>query len=1182
MEERISRIGRNGGNLTFSESKIELTLEYNEAVDGYFEIECEGENTMEGYVYSSSVRMQCGVRLISGSKVAVPYKFDSKGMSQGDVLKGSFMIVSNLGEYILPFVASVKLKTIESSLGTIRNLFHFTNLAKSNWDEAAGIFCKSSFTDIMTGQDAKYRDLYEGLSERGNTNHNLEEFLIGINKKKIIEYSLSETSIVLTDSRETHAEYVDINRIGWGYTLIAVKAEGDYIELPKNRLKAEDFEDNKCRFEYVIRADKLHPGKNPGRLTFKHLYGQFHVDINVVSGNKNKRLGAFHRRNSIRYQIIRHYLDYRIGLIDKGKWIQLTEELISHRVSVEGDDTVTLLFEAYLLLAQERYNEAKWILDRKIAPVIEEETDERYCFYLYLTTIYSADEYYTREINDKISAIFDRNPLNFYIAWIMLHTSYEFKRNPTRMYAFALNQLEKGCNSPLMYIELVKMLHAMPTLLMHFDEEEIRLLNFAAKKRIVSTELREQIAYRAAGLRDYDKRVVRILKLLYESNPTDDVLNAMCTQLIKGDKTGARYLKWYEKGIEKGLSVTRLYECYMLSVGDDSDVKIPQEVLMYFSYDNDLPYEQAAVLYAYIIRNRAAIPDIYMTCRSSIERFTLKQLYAEKVSRELSYLYTELVVKDMPTEDNLRQLSRLLLKHRITVEDSSIVSVIVIDSRLKKEMVYQVLSGKTLVDLPNNEYTVLLEDTLGNRYYGTKEYITERYFLPRKLLPVVEPYAENTLLFNLYVCEGSKEFINVNERNADRYAYLESNDEVSEEYRTAIRLPLIRYYQDTDNMAMLDGLLDRIGREDLAGEDRDELLKLLLLRGFIGKAYEYALYYGPESVDPQVLVRLTTGIIEKDGFIEDENLTAMIYSAFERGKYNETGLKYLTDFYKGPAKNLRDIWKAASGFYVDTYKICETMIKQTLTTGAYTGQEGRILREYVEGGASTGLELEYLKYFADDHLLSDRLIDEYFFTEMARIYENENSLPTVCMLSFLKYYAQNVKLSDIPEDIAGHIRRYIHILYAEQGIVMSYMQEFAAISPESEELAKQTVVEYRGMEGARVTINYYISSENDESIGYIRDEMKEVYGGIFCKSFLVFFGETLQYYITEESGGIEELTESGTAAKNNVGSTQTDDKFSLINDISMATTLKDYETALKLAGEYKKKEFYAKHLFTMQ
>ena len=136
------------------------------------------------------------------------------------------------------------------------------------------------------------------------------------------------------------------------------------------------------------------------------------------------------------------------------------------------------------------------------------------------------------------------------------------------------------------------MLHVMPSLLMHFDEEEMRMLTFAARNKIVSTELREQIAYQAMRIRDYDFRIVRILKLLYESNPTDDVLQAICTQLIRGDKIGSKYFEWYEKGVQKGFSVTRLYESYIISAADKADITIPIPVLMYFSYDNNLPYEQ--------------------------------------------------------------------------------------------------------------------------------------------------------------------------------------------------------------------------------------------------------------------------------------------------------------------------------------------------------------------------------------------------------------------------------------------------------------------------------------------------------------------------------------------------------------------------------------------------------------
>ena len=144
------------------------------------------------------------------------------------------------------------------------------------------------------------------------------------------------------------------------------------------------------------------------------------------------------------------------------------------------------------------------------------------------------------------------------------------------------------------------------------------------------------------------------------------------------------------------------------------------------------------------------------------------------------------------------------------------------------------------------------------------------------------------------------------------------------------------------------------------------------------------------------------------------------------------------------------------------------------------------------------------------------------------------------------------------------------------------MQAFASISPESEELSKLSIVEYSGQPGSRVMINYFISSENSENYGYTREEMKEVYGGIYTKSFLLFFGETLQYYITEESGGMEELTQSGTASKNDVDSSDLADRFGLINDISMASTLKDYDTALRLLEEYKQKEYIADSVFFPQ
>lgn len=1159
-----------------------MSLQLGEVFEGFFEIE---ENTgldMEGYIYSSSVRMQLGVDSFHGAVAAIPYEFNTDGMQPGDVLKGNIMIVSNMGEYVLPFVATVGFDVLESSMGSIKNLFHFTNLAKTNWDEAVRIFSSPHFIDIMTGNDAKFRNLYIGLSERGNKNYSLEEFLIGINKKQMVEYTVDRESIRVSEPQGDVRQSIAVERNGWGYTLLAVKAEGDFIELSTNRLEERDFESNVCHFDFIIHENKLHGGKNFGKITFKSLYSTVSVDITVVNTIAQKTAISLHKKKSVKYSLVRHYIDFITKKMPQTKWLSLAEELVNHRALAGSDDLENALYQTHILLMQERFNEAKWLLDHKIVDDIEEASNELYCYYLYLMTLYNVDDYYTREVNDRIQSIYEKDPENWRVAWILMRTNDEFKRNPSRLYAFAIKQLERGCASPIFYAEIIRELNSVPSLLVHFDDDEKRLLLYASKNHLVGNALQGQIAYHAARQRNFDERTLKMLCYLYEGLPTDDVLQAICSQLMKGDLIGEKYFKWYELGIQKNLQVTKLYENYMLSLNTLSDHPIPRDVLMYFSYQSDLPVEKNAYIYAYVVKNKDTMPEMYNLYLDSMSRFVAKQLYAGKITRDLAYLYQEIIMKEMATVDNIRQFAKLLLVHCIRVNDPNIVSVVVMDERLKDEIVYPVVNGMSYVTLFSSDYTLLLIDKLGNRYYHTKEYSTERYFLPRKLLPKIEKYTEDSLLFDLYICEGNMDYITVTERNVGRFMYLEQSEHISEKFRSKIRMPLIRYYLDRDDTLNVDAILGRLTRADVPYNDRDELIKILLNRGYLDTAYDYAKYFGPEAIDPQILVRLATAVIDRDGMAQEQFLTGFIVAAFEKKKYNETVLTYLVRFYKGLAKNLRNIWRAASGFYVDTYSVCEALILQTLITGAYIGEEAKILKQYVDGGAKTDVELRYLTYFAHEYFVRERVVDEYMFTEMARVYENEGELPIVCMLAFLKYYATDAATQMNNPDIREHICRYIHVLYSGNGIMMPFMKEFASISIEAAEIAKLTLVEYHGEEGSHVMLNYNVTMETDRRQGYIREEMTHVYGGVFVKSFLLFFGEALQYYITENYGDMEQLTESGTISRSDAQLENDADRYAMVNDIAIAATLKDCDTALELLEEYKYKEYLVENLFHKQ
>ncbi len=1170
------------GNLVFSTEKIEMTLRPNKVFEGYFEIEEEHGEFVEGYVYSSSVRMSVMEENFYGARIAIKYKFNSEGMRQGDAVRGEFIIVSNAGEYLIPYTIMVGVTAIDTSLGAIKNLFHFTNLAKTNWEEAVQVFNSDDFEELLVGNDAKFLPLYRGLSVRGNKNYNLEEFLIGIHKKQAVEYSIDKKNIHLADINGKQKLQIRIEKKGWGYTGIALKADGDFIELKNNRIENNNFESNIYDLEFYIDEEKLHKGKNLGRITFKSLYDTFYTDITVSNVDLTARAVNAGKKKNVCFLLVRHYIDYVTGKINREKWISIAEELLSNKAFAYGSDIENNLYRTHLLLIQERYNEAKWILDKKIADIIEKEATELYCYYIYLTALYNADEYYMREAADRIKNIYEREPDNWKVAWVLLNISEEFKKNPARMYAFGIRQIKLGSNSPLIYVELIRLLNKIPTLLVHFDDEEIKLLLFASRHRLIEDTLRGQIAYHGGRKKEYDAVTYRILCSLYEAKPSDDVLFAICSQLMKGGLVGKKHFKWYEMGVSKNFSITNLYESYMLSLDTSKECEIPKEVLMYFSYamGNGIPASKIAFLYSYVVKNRDNMPEIYALYLGNIERFTVKQLYGGRINRDMAYLYSEILLKNMDTPDNLRQFAKLMLVHGINVSDPSIVNVIMVDFRLKQELVCPVKNGMAYVPVFGTDYAIFLEDSIGNRFYETKEYITERYFVAGKILPKVENHTDDMLFFNLYICDAAEEHIMVSERNADRYAYLEEIDEISPKYKASIRMPLLRYYQDNDSPVKLDMLLDKIGYEDVSYKERDELLRLMLLRGMHDKAYDFAVHYGIESVEPKILLRLGTLLVERDGFIEKLPITSMFMSAFEKGKYNEISLDYLGQFYKGSIKALRNIWKAASGFYADTYHICEKLINRSLETGAYMGEEALILREYVAGGAKPEPVLQYLTYFAEEYFVENKLTDDYMFREMARFYENENTLPIVCMLAFLKHYAEEPEYMD--ENIKEHIKRYIHILYRGKNIVMPFMKEFKNFCSEAATLSDYVFVEYRGDASSKVYINYIIEKDDDENNGYSRDEMTNVYGGVFVKSFLIFFGESVQYYITEENGSTSKLTESGNLSKNDVDGDMYEDRYSLVNDIAISVTLKDYDTALQLLEDYKYRLYITDNLFSPQ
>ena len=91
--------------------------------------------------------------------------------------------------------------------------------------------------------------------------------------------------------------------------------------------------------------------------------------------------------------------------------------------------------------------------------------------------------------------------------------------------------------------------------------------------------------------------------------------------------------------------------------------------------------------------------------------------------------------------------------------------------------------------------------------------------------------------------------------------------------------------------------------------------------------------------------------------------------------------------------------------------------------------------------------------------------------------------------------------------------------------------------------------------------------------------MNHLYSGIFVKSFILFCGETVQYYITEESGNMEQLTESSVLTKTESDNDALPWRYTALNDLFVAKHLSDYVTVEEDLVSYMEKDFLTKKLF---
>lgn len=1180
MRARIGQIaaGRFNGTkpiLAFSEETIDLSVIEGRSEAGSFVIESTNQIKICGIVYSTNPRMECLNPHFEGEKVRIRYQFNSKGLTEGDTCEGKFVIVCNQIEYSLSFCARITRLYAEASTGAVKSLDDFTRLAASNWDEAYHLFYNRNFLNTIPYDNVYERLTYEGFACARPSGQNMEEFLIGVNKKQPVSISVDKSEEIFMASKEPQSGCFTITKDNWGYTEIRLRTDCEFIKLSKPVLTLDDFIGKTYLYEYIIDASAMHAGRNFGRIYIDGVYQSFTIDITAGVRDDDGSISDIAVTKDIKecmVGIMELYTSFRLKRIVTGVWANETISILNHLHALMPDEHMYELMKAQAFIINRQRQEAKWILDDfkhsnpdKKAPI--------WGYYLYLMTLLEREPSYVDNMTHEVELIFYENPDSVLLFWVLLFLRDQYFDDSAGKLKDIKYWVLRGCSSPYLYIEAYYLISQDPYLIKELSVFELRILSWAVKEKALTKELAGAIFEAVDLAGGFDNRVYELLTAAYEICPEAEYVGIICSYLIKGHKNDTCFHKWFELGIENKLRLTGLYESYLLTMDDRQISPVPKIIQMYFSFDNKLPYRKLAVLYNNIIAAKETEPEFYHKYRKAMGRFAMDQAQLRHIDDNLAVLYEDMLELGFINEELSAAFSDIIYTHKLIVFDKRIVRAIIYQNEMKEPQIVPVTDQCAYFELFSNDYVILFEDSRGYRYVKSISYRLQRLMDAEKYLDRCISLSPDRPQYIVSHFKHVRDYSDFTKDDLKLFKPVFYSESFSDSYKAVMGYRILKYCQLHDYEDYVRPFLQSINFDTLQKDARKYLIDMLVSNRLYEKAYDMAMEYGIDMLAAASKVVLCENAL-KVQHVDDDFMVQLAISAFKTGKYSDLVLKYLCENYTGPTDELINLWHAADKFSISSMKLDERILEQGIYTQIEPEKISDIFMEYYKRAGNEKLILAYISLVAHGYLHSGGCKADFIFDIIEKRFIGNRTLNDACQLALLKHFAEKTDITQAELEIEDTLLKY----YIYNNMYFDFFARLDYRLLEKYFLYDKAFLQYESTPGAHVVLHYSRDEDGEE---FNSEDMVEMYDGIYVKTFVIFFGELIRYYITEEHDNSIEVKESNRLTCNNIPGDNDHSRYSLINEMIISDTLSDETTLKSNIDEYKRLDAATKQLFKL-
>ena len=338
------------------------------------------------------------------------------------------------------------------------------------------------------------------------------------------------------------------------------------------------------------------------------------------------------------------------------------------------------------------------------------------------------------------------------------------------------------------------------------------------------------------------------------------------------------------------------------------------------------------------------------------------------------------------------------------------------------------------------------------------------------------------------------------------------SDKLTEQFRWSLKEFIVSYYYKGFDQGDMDSFILQLDMEELSMQSRVKVIEILIQKNLLDTVYPYIEKYGYGNIRRQLLEKICLYYVDLEEYQDNEIVTEMCAEIFRNGCREDKVLLYLGKYYGTGTLELYQLYLAMKAKELEDNTLPERLLVQYVFEGNTEDKIYDIYESYLKGSTATVIRKGFYTYVTYNYFIKKVQCPNIIWEILEQEYDNGLATPLICKIAFVEELSKREELTERQIKICDVLIDGL----VKEGIIFEFYKKFNKWFKIPFDLVDKTIIDYRTNPKHRVNITYRIQNSFGKS-KEITEEMKSIYQGIFTKNIIMFYGEKIDYSITEYS-----------------------------------------------------------------